>query len=166
MDLKSELLQALAFVGVMHVAAEFLNSPTLKTLDRAPGTEAALAMAAALLPAMSGGGGTAGTSASSTPALVEEYEAACTCAPSTPALVGEYEAAGTSTPPTPALVGGYGGLAAPLAAGVVGFVLGKHLETPCAHRRCKAGPVVEVEEVVVDVEEGDYPEPPDKYRYA
>ncbi len=154
MNLQSELFQAAAFVGFTHFAAEFLNNHTLKTLDRDPGTEAALAMAAALLPLASGAGGAAGALTPSAHALVAgEEEAAATSTPLVPALVEECGAAGTSTPSAPALTGG-SGVALPIALGVAGFLLGKHgADKHHAHRRRReARDVVDVD---VEVEEDD-----------
>src|SRR5271168_2623582 len=106
MNLQSELFQGLAFVGVMHFAAESLNNSALKTLDSSPGTEAALAVAAALLPSLCGGAAAAGSP--SAPALLEEYalveEDGAAGSPSAPALLEEYAlveengAAGTPAP--------------------------------------------------------------------
>jgi hypothetical protein len=161
MNLQSELFQAAALVGVTHLVAEFLDNSTLKTLDENPGTEAALAVAAVLLPSLSGGAGGAGAAgapASSAPALVEEYalveEAGAAATSSAPALVEEYAlveaagAAGTSVPSLPAPVGGYGGLTA--LAAVMGFLMGQHR----AERGRSKARVVDVElEEVVEVEE-------------
>jgi len=153
MNLKPELFQAAAFVGCTHLAAEFLNNPTLKTLDGDPGAEAALAVAAALLPLASGAGGAAGTLTPSAPALVAGVgEAAATSTPLAPALVDERGAAGMSTPSAPPLVEGYGGLTGTLAAAVVGFLLGQHhTDKHRAHRGREAEAVVDVE-----VEEYEY----------
>ena len=175
MNLQSELFQAAAFVGFTHFAAEFLNNPTLKALDEDPVTEAALAVAAALLPSLSGAAGAADTSASSAPALLEEYalveEDGAAGTSSAPALVEEYAlveengAAGTPAPPIPALAGGFGGLTA--GAALVGFLLGQHRPTTRAHRGGRAGPVVEVDvEEVVDVEEYEHPRRQETYRPA
>jgi hypothetical protein len=124
MDWKSEISRALGFAGGLHFATEFLVERWRKNNH----------LASTVYPISTtdtdGLGGTSGTPAGfayTLYSLDSDLGADAALSVAAALLSPSSGAAGTSMPSTPALAGASGGAAAPLAAGLAGYIVGKTL---------------------------------------
>jgi hypothetical protein len=132
MDWRSEISKALGFAGGMHFATEFLLSRWRKNNDITNPTifPTSTSSTGTSLGASSGNPGTGTVQAGfayTLYSLDSDLGADAALSVAAALLSPSSGAGGTSMPSTPALAGASGGAAAPLAAGLAGYIVGKTL---------------------------------------
>jgi hypothetical protein len=128
MDWKSEISRALGFAGGLHFATEFLVERWRKNNGLPPGTvPISTADTDGADGANGGGNGVPAGFAYTLYSLDSDLGADAALSVAAALLSPSSGAGGTSMPSTPALAGASGGAAAPLAAGLAGYIVGKTL---------------------------------------